>query len=62
MSDPCARVKVLERKEVQEMNSLYENRNMLESAKKTRIRLADSICSECGYACFAHTPECSNKK
>jgi len=41
------------------MNSLYENRNSLESYEQIRARLADSICDECGYACFVHMSNCS---
>jgi hypothetical protein len=29
------------------MNSLYENKNSLESYSQIRERLADSICDEC---------------
>ena len=41
------------------MNSIFENRNSLESYDQIRTRLADSICDECGYACFVHMSNCS---
>ena len=31
------------------MNSLFENRNSLESYQETRERLADAICPSCGW-------------
>ena len=43
------------------MNSLFENRNSLESYEEIRSRLADSICDECGYACYVHMSDCSRK-
>jgi hypothetical protein len=52
--------KVLTKKGIQ-MNSLHENRNSLESYSQIRERLADSICPECDYACFAHKENCSRK-
>ena len=44
------------------MNSIYENRNSLESYSQIRERLADSICPECQYACFVHMANCSRKE
>ena len=44
------------------MNSLFENKNSLESYSQIRERLADSICSECEYACFVHKENCSRKE
>jgi hypothetical protein len=40
------------------MNSLYENRNMLESREAMLERLGDAICSECGYLAI-HQKWCS---
>jgi hypothetical protein len=40
------------------MNSLYENRNSLESREALLKRLGDAICSECGYLSI-HKAECS---
>jgi hypothetical protein len=34
------------------MNSLYENRNSLESREQLLARLGDAICSECGYLAY----------
>ena len=42
------------------MNSLYENRNSLESREQILERLGDAICSECGYlAIHSRYPLCS---
>ena len=43
------------------MNSLYENKNSLESYSQIRERLADSICPECQYAGYVHMSDCSRK-
>jgi hypothetical protein len=40
------------------MNSVYENRNSLESREQILERLGDAICSECGYLAI-HKTECS---
>lgn len=53
-------LEILTKKGVQ-MNSIYEIRNSLESYEQIRERLADSICDECGYACFVHMDNCSKK-
>jgi len=42
------------------MNSIYENQG-LETYESIRARLADTICDECGYACFVHKENCSRK-
>ena len=44
------------------MNSLFENRNSLESYDSIRTRLADTICPECQYACYVHMADCSRKE
>ena len=42
------------------MNSLYENKNSLESREQILERLGDAICSECGYlAIHSRYPLCS---
>jgi hypothetical protein len=43
------------------MNSILENKNSFESYSQIRERLADTICSECEYACFVHKENCSMK-
>ena len=40
--------------------SAFENQG-LETYESIRARLADSICDECGYACFVHMSNCSRK-
>jgi hypothetical protein len=47
------------RKEFQ-MNSLYENRNSLESREQLLARLGDAICSECQWLSI-HKDNCSRK-
>jgi hypothetical protein len=42
------------------MNSIYENRNSLETREQLLARLGDAICSECGYlAIHSRYPLCS---
>jgi hypothetical protein len=40
------------------MNSIYENRNSLESREQLLARLGDAICSECRYLAI-HQQWCS---
>jgi hypothetical protein len=42
------------------MNSLYENKNSLESREQLLARLGDAICSECGWLAI-HQDKCLRK-
>lgn len=39
----------------------YDRFTDLETYDSIRARVADSICDECGYACWVHMENCSHK-